>query len=185
MISKSKIKTIYDFINAMDYETFVSLHQDSFKDHYLSQPNWEFLQSIIVYNGTDAQDYNFLYDDLDLFSVIREKYAQFFEAKGLDESLKWCNGFTIREMSAIMGLDVNLSDDEYESLCDKEAELYDDFWSGWALPYFLIEVLEMMDMKDSTIKDKIEWLKEFGDIEVATYDLDDIEKRDLILESLL
>jgi len=113
----------------MPAKDFVELHQDTFKDHYLSEPP-------ILIDGS-------ILDELDLFDIIPEKYSEFFNEIGFDATYKWLNPSTedwsADEVKYIMGLDFD-GDIDYDALSDKEAELYYEQFSGWATSWFIFEI---------------------------------------------
>jgi hypothetical protein len=123
----------------MPAKDFVELHQETFKDHYLTEPPFLVDDSIL--------------DDLDLFDIIPERYCDFFNEIGFEAAYKWLNpsldtnwsehlkteDWTADEVRYVMGLDFD-GDIDYDALSDKEAELYGEQASGWATSWFVYEL---------------------------------------------
>jgi viroplasmin and RNaseH domain-containing protein len=137
MTEQSEIIT---FLNNMYAEDFVKLHQDNFKDHYLSEP------PMLLDNS--------IFDDLDLRDIIREKYNEFFKMKGVDETYKWLNPSLFSNWSEYLKSEdfskdeilhevwgKPIDDESIDACYDKFSELYYDFVSGWGLSWFIIEVV--------------------------------------------
>jgi len=131
---------IYEFLSKMDVDKFVNLHQDYFKDHYLSEPK------ILVDNS--------IWDDLELGDVICEKYREFFTKMGIDAAYKWLNPSLYTNWSSYLKTEdysmdvikyeiglIDEMDDEYDYECFNE--LYYEIVSGWGLSWFVISVVEL------------------------------------------
>jgi len=133
---------IYNFLSKMDATQFVNLHQDSFKDHYLSEPKITVDDSV--------------FDDLELCDVISEKYREFFTEIGPDAAYKWLNpslstnwvdylkteDYSMNDIMCEIGHD----DADYDNVnYDFELfnDLYFDFVSGWGLSHFTVEIVEL------------------------------------------
>ena len=122
-------KKVYDFINNIPAKDFVELHQDNFKDYYLSPA---------------PLDLNHLMDDLDMFDTITEKYREFFQEIGLDASCEWLNDMFCRKYVEYEAFGVgDLTDDELEECYDLFSELYGESWSGYGYSWFMYELLQM------------------------------------------
>lgn len=131
-------KEIYEFVENMNPERFVEIHQDNFKNHYLKEPPINF------------EDADFLYD------VIGEKYIQFFKNKGVDASYRWLNpcfglpgtmsenwiksllheDYTMDEVQCI------ITDDSWtDELHEKFNELCWDMVSGYSYSCYVYDIL--------------------------------------------
>ena len=120
---------IIKFIEQMDPKEFVRIHQDNFKDYYLSQP--------------PIQIDNELFDDWCLWHTFQEKYTEFFVEKGLDESIKWISDdYCTMEM---LKAELEGTDDEelMEKAYDYFHDLYFDMWSSWAISWFIYEIVNL------------------------------------------
>ena len=143
---------IYKFLSKMDAKEFISIHQDNFKDHYLSEP-------VILLD-------NSVFDDLELGDIISEKYREFFENIGIEETYKWLNPSLYSNYSSYLKTEdfsmdminyevfgLECEDDELiEESCDMFSNLYFDTCSGWGLSHFIIDIVELYyDYKNSLV----------------------------------
>jgi hypothetical protein len=141
LILLTDTKGLIDYMNSLSPEFFVSQHQDSFKDFYLGEPKMIFDNEI--------------FNDLDLYDVIADKYREFFKEKGLDESHKWLNtslyneswsdsfrteDITKNAIAYELGLDCDMDFDEEEAY-HYFSELYCETWSGWGISDFVYNMI--------------------------------------------
>lgn len=140
----TKEKQIISFLNNMDCEEFVRIHQENFKDHYLSEPK------MIV----DTE----IFDNWRLFDIICEKYREFFERKGINETHEWLNpslysnysdylrqeDFTYDMILTELGY-IDADDELSEQTNDMFNELYYEYVSGWGLSWFVLDVVDLFN----------------------------------------
>lgn len=131
-----------DFIKRLSPKDFVELHQNTFKDHYLGEPE------VLVDDS--------LFDDLDLFDIISDKYRQFFNDLGLRASHRWLNpsfysnysmylrteDFSIRMILTEVEGDF-FSEEISERSSDYFSELYYEMVSRWSLSQFILDLYEL------------------------------------------
>jgi hypothetical protein len=145
---------IINFIEQMDPKEFVQIHQDNFKEYYLSKPPIEID--------------NELFDDWCLWDTFQEKYREFFVEKGLDETYKWLNPSLYSDYSPCLKNEdislncikyhffdnsIELSDDDLESSSYFFDDLYFDMWSSWAISWFIYEIVNLY--QESKINEEV------------------------------
>jgi hypothetical protein len=130
----NKTTTFVDFLQGYDPTLFVEMHQDYFKDHYLQK------YFIDEYNLGEDTDYD-LYDHFDLWSLIQQKYEQFFSDLGRVDTHKWLNPsfysdhssylkhehFTFAEIDYLIGITDDLgdlADDFYDKINELTGESF-------------------------------------------------------------
>lgn len=133
---------ILDFIKSIPAEDFIEIHQDNFKDHYLTDP---------------GIDLNHLIEEFDMLDVIREKYNEFFIEKGVDETYKWLNSSLYTDWSEhlktedfpmtyinyeLFGTEIE-DEDELETCYDMFNDLYYEANSGYGYSFFMKDLLSM------------------------------------------
>lgn len=129
---------ILDFIKSIPAEDFVKVHQDNFKDHYLTDPEI---------------DLEHLVEELDIMDLIREKYNEFFIEKGVDETYKWLNSCEYQETEdfpmtyinyELFGAEIE-DEDELEGCYCMFNDLYYEAVSGYGYSSFMKDLLSMYD----------------------------------------
>jgi hypothetical protein len=133
---------ILDFIKSIPAEDFVKVHQDNFKDHYLTDPEI---------------DLSHLIEEFDMLDVIREKYQDFFMEKGVDETYKWLNPSLYTDWSEylktedfpmtyinyeLFGTEIE-DEDQLETCYDMFNDLYYEANSGYGYSSFMKDLLSM------------------------------------------
>lgn len=119
---------IFDFINSMNPKDFVDIHQTRLKDYWISEP--------------PVENLDFLFDELDLWDTISEKYREFYNTLGLDGACNWLGDFPKKYVEYEMGLGSLEDDDELNECYDLFNELYGSSWSSWGYTWFIVELLQ-------------------------------------------
>ena len=128
-------KDFLSYVENLPAKYFVSIHQEYFKDYYLSEPEF---------------DLSHLIDEFDMFDTITEKYREFFNEIGIDATHKWLNpsfysnyspylktdDFTMDMIKYELGL-IELSDELLENSNEMFSELYGETFSAWGYSAFM------------------------------------------------
>jgi len=193
-ILPSTIDFIRQALQNMPCEEFVKRHQNSFKDHFISKPDFETLNNWLLL-PSDNEDYNELSDELEIWADLSaEKYRQFFQKKGFDSSLKWlCDGYSDDLWKEWLEYQMNMSDECSDDAFELGDDLLYNITSGWAIPDFLYNLINDLDVEVWNIQEDFcsdEKVMEHWMMFKKTYVLeymntDTITKRDMILEELI
>jgi hypothetical protein len=137
---------VFNFIEKMHPKKFVRIHQDNFKDDYLSQPPIEEIGAEFI-------------DEYCLWDTITEKYRDFFDSMGVDGTFKWLNNvdhlnenaqridYDFKSIRYEMGLidddSDEYDDDERNDIVDLFSYLYGYCASGWGYDWFIYEMVNL------------------------------------------
>lgn len=140
-IESNKNTSFREFLEEMNPDLFIKIHQDNMKDHYLKR-------YFSAEYQIDYDDCNDIYDFYDLYSLMMLKYDAFFTKMGREAAHKWLNPslyseysdylkketFTFDEIDYIIGLKDEV---ENEDFYEVYGELYGESVSGIGYAEFL------------------------------------------------
>lgn len=192
-ILPSTINFIKQALQNMPCEEYVKRHQNSFKDNYISKPDFETLNNWLLLPKDNDGNYNELADELELWVALSEdKYRDFFQKKGFDSSLKWLYGEYSSDYEKSLWEEwlkyqMDMSDECSEDAFELGNDLLYSIASGWAIADFLYNIIDDLVDEDLCSDERVmeHWMM-FKKTYVLEYmSTDTTTKRDMIIEELI
>jgi len=150
----STINLIKQHLENLSAAQFVKLHQNNFKDNYLtfSNDNFKTLNNWLLL-PEDNDDFYFMYEEVGIYDTIIEKYRDFFNLKGYESSLKWLVGDYVCKYDKhlqplwdeFLKYQMSMIDECSEEALELGDNLLYDMVSGYSIASLIYEIIDDID----------------------------------------